>query len=96
MREEEEGIEEKLSRNVFSVGKWLQSGPTGKTGTKIAPEVSSALRQRVDLLFFLVSQSLAAGCPFLLPCPGMEGHYLPNKYLFSIWPNVIFTAWGQV
>ena len=48
-------------KNVFSMGKWFQPSPTGKPGTKIVPEVGSTLRQRADLLFSLVSQSLAAG-----------------------------------
>lgn len=100
--EEEEGIEEKLSRNVFSVGNWLQSGPTGKSGTKIVPEVSSALRQRADLLFSLVSQSLAAGCPFLLPCLEWRGitsqtsiFYLAKCNFHSLGTSVIWARQQQ-
>ena len=78
------------------MGEWLQPGPTGKLGTKIGLEVGSTLRQRDNLLFSLVNQLLAAGCPLLLPCPRMEGHYLPDK-VPSIWPNAILTAArGQV
>lgn len=81
---------------MFSVGEWLQPGPARKPGTKITPEVGSTLRQRADLLPSLVSQSLAAGCPFPLPCPGKDGHYLPDK-VPSIWSNTIrIAAWGQV